>query len=87
MLAMNARRKDLLPYILGLPGVKVDDVDDYKQTALMIDCSQTYDGKITTQLLDAGANVNYRFESYSLISNHYVFRTRKQLTISIAVVS
>ena len=67
ILAVKAGNEDLVPYILQLPGVEVDDVDDHGCTALMIDCGATYDEKITRHLLDAGANVNYRFEVMQFI--------------------
>ena len=62
--AVREGREDLVSYILGLPGVEVDDIDNHGNTALMYNCMRrrTFDGRIMRQLLDAGANVNYRYE-------------------------
>ena len=60
MVAVRKNRECMVSYLLGLPEVKVDDVDDMGGTALTIGGFSGCSEEVIKLLLDAGADVNHR---------------------------
>ena len=60
MVAVSEDQINMVSYLLGLPGVMVDDLDGLERTALTIGLIYGCSDKVIRLLLDAGADINHR---------------------------